>query len=127
MIRRGWTLENIEMACRKEFVSRSVVRVKPLKGIVASAEWESGGPTRVIIDRLLVSELAGTLHEVLHRLLEKELSPFVDYTLAPDGTKRRDAQEVMIDALEEEILLRIRSSERRKAWWRNAIHKRMRK
>lgn len=127
MIRRGWTLENIEMACRKEFAERGQVRVRPLKGIVASAEWESGGPTKVIIDRLLVSELAGAVHEVLHRVLEKELSPFVDYTLAPDGAKRRDAQEVMIDALEEEILLRIRSSERRKAWWRNAIRKRMRK
>lgn len=127
MIRRGWTIENIERACRKDFIERTVVRTGELKHIVASAEWESGGPTKVVVDRLLVSELAATLHEVMHRVLEKELSPFVDYTTGPDGAKRRDAQEVVIDALEEEILLRIRSSERRKAWWRTAIRKRMRK
>lgn len=127
MARKPWTLESIEQACRKEFVSRGKLDLSPVRAGEATAEWEGGGPIHVIVDRLTVSEVNGAVHEVMHRVLERELSPFVDYTRDRKGQAVADAQEVMLVALEEAIAKRIRSSERRKAWWRKAIRQRTRK
>ena len=118
-----WTLEKIELACRRE-MRRSRVRFGRIGGDWAGlAEWAGEGPLEARIDPFLAGGLRALIHELIHRVLDKELAPFRDY-----NPKRKrdpqDAQEVMVEALEDAIFKRIKHNKGVVSWWRRAIAKR---
>lgn len=108
-----WTLDSLERALRTALVSRTSLRQKELPvSRSAEVEWtEPRGRVRVGVDHHEVTIRAGTLHELLHVVLDKELEPF-DEALS----------EAVVLAFEEAIDRRISLSTRRKAWWRKAIN-----
>jgi len=116
-----WNLESIEKACRKE-MERTKIGPEAPKNFnhSANAVWISGGSMWITIDRLTVCELRAVLHELIHRVLYKELSVFRDYVPKSEPPKR-DAQEVIIESLEDALFDRIKVNQKATKWWRDKI------
>jgi hypothetical protein len=119
-----WNLYTIERACRREMRRTWIRFEKPKDGQEsANAIWLVGGPALITSDRFMVGDLRAILHELTHRVLDKELAPFRDY-IPNQKPAKRDAQECMVDALEDAMFEMVWKDEKKSEWWRDAIQKR---
>ena len=117
-----WTLVRLERACRKAFIERGRLKMKPLNN-AAQVEWTDNGPIKAEIDPLVISHISGVVHEVAHTILEKEMACFAEYWRNPaTGKLEEDLGELAMNAWEDALLKFISSHRRRKAWWRQAIN-----
>jgi hypothetical protein len=122
-----WTLVKLERACRKAFTERGRLKMKPLHN-AAEVEWTDNGLIHAKIDPLVISHIAGVVHEVSHIVLEKELACFAEYWKNPStGRIEEDLGEIAMNAWEEALLKHISSHRGRRAWWRNAIRSKLTK
>lgn len=121
--RSQWTLERLERACRKEFAKRASLKVGALGANVAEVEWEDNGRIEVKVDDLFAGRASGTLHEMVHTILERELLPFAEYVKDRKGDPVRDLAELAIDVWVAALVQRIMMSKRRTAWWRAKIRR----
>lgn len=94
--------------------------MKPLTSVSAQVEWTDNGPIKAEIDPLTVSYIAGTIHEFIHPILQKEMACFADYRRVR-GAWEEDLGELAMNAWEEALLKFISSHRGRKEWWRKAI------
>jgi hypothetical protein len=119
---KTWTLVRLERACRKAFMERGRLKMKPLS-VSAQVEWTDGGPIKAEIDPLTISYIAGVVHEFVHPILDAEMACFADYRRdATTGRWEEDLGELAMNAWEEALLKFISSHHRRKEWWRKAIN-----
>ena len=109
-----WTFDSLERALRKALRRRATIRLRELPAASATVEWTDGGPIRAEVDPLSVGHLAGTLHELMHPVLQDELESFSD---AP-----RELAEIALEAWESTLAERILANSRKKLWWRRAIN-----
>lgn len=122
---RQWTLVRLERACRKAFMERGRLKMKALHN-AAEVEWTDNGLIHAKVDPLVISHIAGVVHEVSHIVLEKELSCFAEYWKNPaTGRIEEDLGEIAMNAWEEALLKHISSHKGRKAWWRRAIQSKL--
>jgi len=108
---RPWTLESLERELRAALTDRARLRQAPLPSNAAEVEWTEGLKARITLDSFSVGHLRGTLHELMHVVLDSHLSPFAD-----------ELAESAIESWEEALSDRIMGSPRRKSWWRKAIN-----
>ena len=111
MVDRPWTFETLERALRLALMGRARLRQAVLPQNAAEVEWSEGTKARITLDNFSVGHLRGTLHELMHVILDDDLRPFGD-ALAEDA----------IEAWEESLADRIMGSPRRKLWWRRSIN-----
>jgi hypothetical protein len=111
-MRSPWTLDSLERACRKALMDRTSVRLKAMPmSRSADVSWvEPDGRARVRVDHHEVGLRTGTLHELLHVVLNGALDGFDE-----------DMAEEAVCAIEARMNTRISMSKRRVAWWRKAI------
>lgn len=123
---RLWTLVRLERACRKAFMERGRLKLKPMT-VSAQVEWTDNGLIKTEIDPLTISHIAGVLHELSHAVLENEMACFAEYRRNAHGEWDEDLGELAMNAWEEALLKFISSHKRRKAWWREAIRSKIAK
>lgn len=117
-----WTLVRLERACRSAFMERGRLKMKPLAN-AAEVEWTDNGLIKTQIDPLVVSHIAGLVHELSHTILEREMAPFAEYWRNPaTGRTEEDLGELAMNAWEDALLKFISTNKRRKEWWRKAIN-----
>lgn len=108
---RRWTAELLERACRDALLERARIRFRKLNNSLAEAEWTSGHrAAQVQVDDHKIGRRAGTIHELLHLVLDDVLTDFDE-----------GLQEVIILAFEDHLDEIIAKSKRRDAWWRKHI------
>lgn len=106
-----WSLDSLELACRKELMSRARLRLAKLPmGKVADVEWIGDGPRKIRMDHHNDGLRPAALHELLHSVLDESLEMFDEL-----------CGEETIRGLERLLNERICKSRRRLAWWRKAI------
>lgn len=106
-------------------MTRATIHKRHLKGIdSAGAQWEGDSAVVIEIDGRSVSVIGGVVHELIHVVLDRELSAFEEYSKDRKGTVIREPAELLVWSLEEAITKDILTSRRKKAWWTNAIAKR---
>lgn len=105
-----WTPDTLEAALRRTLTERARIKVRKLGSNSAEVEWTDNGLAHITLDKLSVGQLRGTIHELMHVVLEPALIGFGD-----------EMQEEAIEAWEEMMSDRIMASPRRKSWWRAAI------
>ena len=111
----GWTHAKLETALRQALLARTSVRLAELPhDRSADVEWTPQGRTRVRVDHFDVGIRPGVLHELLHTVLDRELSNF-----------DKKLSEKIIETFEDEMNARILQSKRRLAWWRREIERRL--
>ena len=109
-VSNAWTLESLERALRKELLSgRTSIKIAPLENRVA--EVTLGDRPKIRVDEHQVGVRTAVIHELLHIVLDEEMG------------RVRLSEEIIIEALEEALELRIARSRRRVAWWRRHLRR----
>lgn len=106
-----WSLDSLEMACRKELASRARLKLTELPmGKVADVEWVGDGLRKIRVDHHNDGLRPAVLHELLHSVLDEPLEMFDEMCV-----------EETVRGFERLLNERICKSRRRLAWWRQAI------
>jgi len=113
----AWNLERLENACRKVLASRSNLALKNLPDhVAADVTWAGEGKAKIRVDGHKVGVRTAVIHELLHVVLDQEMTAFDD-----------SVEELIVEALEDLMDRKINNSRRRIAWWRRAIAEKLRK
>jgi hypothetical protein len=114
-VRVKWSLERLEKACRKVLKSRTKLSLAKLPDpTMATATWESDRPVIIKVDNQSVALLNGVIHELLHVVLDDDLTLY-DQPL----------EEAIIEAFEEAVCDYVKRSRSRLSWWRKEIKTRI--
>ena len=107
-----WTIERLEKECRKVLKSRTSLKLTKLPDSTsAQVQWStSGGKAAVIVDGHKVALLNGVLHEILHVVLDQNLTAFDEQLL-----------EGIIETFEDLLAEYVKRSRSRSSWWRDKI------
>ena len=112
-----WTLDSLESALRKALISSAKLKLGELPpDFSADVTWEEGKGAKIRVDGHKVGIRTAVIHELLHVVLSEDLKVF-DETI----------QEIIIEALESQVDIRVAVSRRRVSWWRKNITSKLRK